>query len=514
MNKMTKLALAGVPLVLAYPVAAWVIGQQVESAIGQNYQLLNENPSVKIVERNYERGIFRSTETLTLELFPTVTQAIARQQQEAMAANPGMKLPPVPPMRVSIRSQIKHGPLPGTNGVAAAIADSELVLDGAVRQQLETVFGDNKPLEVHSEYRFDGGGTSRLSSPAFSTHWPAAQGAGNNLLNWGGLTVNIDFEKGLRRYTLQGEAPRLELKDPQGGQMTMTDMRAEGTQQRLFEDDPLLYAGKQTMTLARLVASNGKEGAPALEMKRVKFESDIPVNGDFIDIVGRLGTQSLRIADKDYGPAHYDFSLRHVHARTFATLYREFLKVSADVELQMAAQAEPARLLAPLAKPAMELLKHSPELAIDRLSFRSPHGDASVALRVKFKDLQPQDVSNPMMLLAKLDAGAEISVPEAFLNDAAGSLPGGAPAVPAPDVPGADTGAAAEAIDAEAAASAAAQARSEQMQQRLAELTAQGFVVREGGILKSKLAFSNGQMTVNGQPFNPMAAAAPPAVQQ
>ena len=97
--------------------------------------------------------------------------------------------------------------------LAAAVVDSELVLDGDQQQRLLAVFGNEKPLRVHTEYRFDGGGASTLSSPAFSTHWPAAQGAGQNTLAWDGVQIAVDFEKGMKRYTLKADAPRLDLRD-------------------------------------------------------------------------------------------------------------------------------------------------------------------------------------------------------------------------------------------------------------------------------------------------------------
>ncbi|MBI2308200.1 MAG: YdgA family protein [Rhodocyclales bacterium] len=506
MNNKTKIALAAVPLALAlaYPASAWIVGKRVEAAIAGNYRLLDENPSLKIVERDYQRGLFSATETLTIELLGNVTQAMARQQQEVMAANPGLKLPPVQPIRVTIRSRIKHGPLPALNKLAAAVVDSELLLQGELQKQVEGILGDGKPLQVHSEYRFDGGGVSTLSSPAFSTHWQAAEGAGQNTLAWGGLTMNVDFEPGMRRYSIRAEAPRLEMKQSRGGQLTFAEMRLEGTQQRLFDDDPLLYSGVQKLTVARFSAGSGEEGSEPVEARRIAYEAEIPVNGDFIDLIGRLGSESLRVGGKDYGPVHYDFSLRHVHARTAAALYREMLRVSSDVELQAAAQAEPATMFAPLAKPALALLQHGPEISIDRLSFRSPHGDAALAARMKLANVDAGDFSTPLLLLAKLDASAEISVPEALLGELAVAGTG-APAPATSGMPQAEGIVVGEAPDpAESAA-----ARAETMRQRVADLAAQGFVVREGGLLRTKLAFSKGRMTVNGRPFNPQAIGGP-----
>ncbi|MBK8525119.1 MAG: YdgA family protein [Betaproteobacteria bacterium] len=502
MNKTAKIALVAVPLALAYPAAAWVMGQQIETAIGEHYQLLAENPSAKIVSRDYQRGVFSATETVTIELFSNVTAAVARQQQEAMAANPGVKLPPVKPLQIAVRSVIRHGPLPGFSKLAAAVVDSELVLDGELQQQVAAVFGTQKPLEVHSEYRFDGGGISTVRSPGFSTHWAAGEGAGRNTLVWEGLRIDVDFAKGLKSYTLQAEAPKLTINDSKGGGMSMNDMRLQATQQRLFEDDPLLYVGEQKMTLAQLGVRPVKEADPVV-LKQVVYDVAMPVSGEYVDMIARLGAASLQVGKQEFGPANYDFSLRHLHGRTLATLYRTLVKIYGDPTLSMAAGANPAQLWAPVAKPATDLLKHAPEFRLDRLSFRSPHGDATLAARVALKDFAETDLANPMLLVAKLDAAAEIALPEALVGAMASTLPAGSRAAEA----AAENG---EGVVVPSAEELAEQ-RSEKLRQQLSLFIEQGLVQREGTQIKSKLAFSRGQMTINGKPFNPMAMGAPGA---
>jgi uncharacterized protein YdgA (DUF945 family) len=501
MNKTVKIALIAAPLVLAYPAAAWVTGKQIETAIGEHYQLLAENPSAKIVNRDYQRGIFGATETVTIELFGNFTAAMTRQQQEVMAANPGVKLPPVKPLQIRVRSEIRHGPLPGFSKLAAAVVDSELLLDGELQQQVAAVFGTQKPLEVHSEYRFDGGGVSRIRSPGFSTNWAANEGAGRNMLTWEGFQIDVDFKKGVKSYTLQAEAPKLTIRDSKGGGLVMNGMRLEAVQQRLFDDDPLLYVGEQKMTLAQLDIRPEKEG-DAVVLKQLAYDVAMPVSGDYVDLIARLGTASLQVGQQEFGPANYDFSLRHLHGRTLATLYRTLVKVYGDPTLAMAADANPAQLWAPIAKPATDLLKHAPEIRLDRLSFRSPHGDATLAARVALKDFSEADLANPMLLLAKLDASADVAVPEALVGSMANSLPAGRNRV---EEALAET---AEGVAAPSAEELAAQ-RGEQLRQQLALFIEQGLVLRDGSLIKSKLAFSQGQMTINGKPFNPMAMGAP-----
>ncbi|CAM5305641.1 DUF945 family protein [Thauera mechernichensis] len=80
-----------------------------------------------------------------------------------------------------------------------------------------------------------------------------------------------------------------------------------------------------------------------------------------------------------------------------------------------------------------------------------------------------------MMLLAKINAAAEASLPQGLVVALIG----------------------AQAQSPQEAAVVAAQ-----LQQQLDMLEAQGFIVRKGGQLSSRAALSKGQLTINGQPLD------------
>lgn len=447
---------------LAYPISAWYLGGRVQSALDEQYAQLAELPYLRVVERSYDRGLFSATETATFE-FPAPRPAAADAEQAA----------PAEPLRLTVRTQIKHGPLPGFATFAAAVADSELVLSEAARKELAAVLGERKPVELHTVYRFDGGGNGTLSSPAFAAALPDS-GNGAGRIAWDGIELGIDFGAGMKQYSLQGKAPKLEIEDDDV-HLVLTGLALEGAQQRVFDDDALLYAGTQKLSAAelRIEPKAGAADAPAASIlaQRISYDIDAPLDGDFLDIAARIGAEVVRIGDQDYGPAHYDLSLKHLHARTTAKLYRELMKAYGDPALAATGDAAGAALAA-LSGPALELLSHSPEISLDRISFSSPHGEARVAARIKLADIKPEDFSNAFALIGKVDASGEAALPFGLLA----AWQGG--------------------DDARKAA---------RFEQQLAGLTAQGYVTREGGVVKSALVFRQGQLTINGRPFNPLA---------
>jgi len=493
MNKPAKIALVVASLGLAWPAASWMLGKQIETALDTRYQQLTGLPYLKVVERKFARGVFHSTEVVSFELNGALLREIARAGADG-ADLAGLQDAPtddaVAPLRFTMRSEIAHGPLPGLATVAAAVAESELVLDDAVRKDLAGLFGDKKPLQLNTVYRFDGGGKATLSSPAFSATVPAADG-GEQRVVWQGVTISVDFAKNLQRYTVRGDAPGLEVRDA-ASHLMLSGMQLEGDQQRIFDDEPLLYAGTQKLVIGELkFTGRGETGgdgqAESVQVKQLVYDIAMPAKGEFVDITAKLGAEVVQVGDKNYGPAHYDLRFGHMHARSVAQLSRAAMNMYSEASLQLARNGESEAVLATLMDPALELLAHNPEISVDRISFRSPHGEAAVSARVRTNDLQPEDLGNPLALIGKLEVNGQMSLPERLLAEL-------------------------QAAGAESAEKAALSATV--LEGQLAGYAAQGLLLREQGFIKSTLEFKSGQLKVNGKVVNPFALAAQPKAPQ
>ena len=216
-----------------------------------------------------------------------------------------------------------------------------------------------------------------------------------------------------------------------------------------------------------------------MRVKNLTYIVDAPANGgEYLDIAARLAAASLMIDQQDYGPAHYDISMKHLHARTVAKFYRAVLQMYAD---PAALKADPGAALAAMGEPAMALLSHDPEFSIDQISFTSPQGEARLSARVRLKDAKPEDMAQPMSLLGKIDAVAELKLPAAL---------------------------AAEYFSGKAHSPEEQQAQQQAQKMFSAQvdaLAAQGYLTNTQGVLESKLAYQSGQLTISGKPFDPRA---------
>ncbi|MFZ2267200.1 MAG: YdgA family protein [Azonexus sp.] len=467
MKKPLSLALGAAIIALAYPASAWFLGSSIEATLAEQYRALDEQPYVKLVSRDFQRGLFSSTETATIELVGL--SELSSEAPEEGALPETSSTAPASPIQITVRTVIQHGPLAGFSTVAAAVADSELVLTAEQQQQVSALLGDKKPLQIHTVFSLFGGGTSTLSSPAFALDLPKKADGKTARASWSGFQMSVDFSSHMKRYTMQAEAPGLEIKDDTGGVAQFTGLHMSGNQERMFDDVPGFYSGTTTMKLDQLSFVEGGENVPEgiakqpLLLKQLSYDASIPVNGEFIDLIGKIGVETAQFQAQDYGPVHYDFSLRHLHARSTAELYKALMKWYGDpARLAAKESGSPLMGMEALREPALALLKYSPELHLDRISFKSPQGEAKISASAKLGALQPEELANPFMLLGKLDINADLALPEDIIG---GTL------------------------------------RAEQ----LAAFTEQGYVTRDGNMLHSKITFANGQVAVNGKPFNPMA---------
>ena len=444
--KKSWLALLAVPVV-AYPAAAWYLGAQVQSTLDAQYKHAQTLPYAKIVERTYARGVFKSSESVTIELFGDMMRAIHQATAGSADGVPGQAV------RIRISSQIAHGPFAG-GALAAAVVDSALVLDADTQAKAATLLGDLPPLSSHTVFDFDGSGTASVVSPAFSAQFDNPDTGKPVTIAWEGITADVDFAPNMVRYSLRGAAPKFEVKDAAGSHMVVTGMRFSGDLQRIFDDEPLLFAGSQRFAIDEMQMNMAGAQERRAALKRISYDIDMPVTGDFIDIAARMGAEVVDIGGIDYGPAHYDLSLKHLHARSIAKLYRVMLDAYSSPAM-IDPKSDPGLALAPLAQPG----------------------------------IAPAAMSNPGMIMAVLEAGANIAVPEALLLGMFKERAGAQMAAMS------KTGSVSEQD---------MQVLVAQLESQLQQLSGQGFITRENGVVKSTATLRAGQLSFNGRPFNPM----------
>ena len=130
MKKAAVLAVIALPLI-AYTGGAWYLGQRIENSHNAQAKQAEGIPNVKLVKRDYQRGLFSSTETVTIELMGDTARALQATGEET-----------IEPIRLTVRTDIRHGPWIGGTEFDAGVAQSELVLEGEALEAVRKVFGE------------------------------------------------------------------------------------------------------------------------------------------------------------------------------------------------------------------------------------------------------------------------------------------------------------------------------------------------------------------------------------
>jgi uncharacterized protein YdgA (DUF945 family) len=492
-NKVT-VAAAAVAAVIAvgYPAASWYLGKQIEATHAEIDAKIAAIPYLKLVRHDYQRGLFSADETITIEIPSSLFRMPTPQEPPAdpSAAQPEARpdappAAPLPPFRLTMRTAIQHGPLPGFKTFGAGSASTVIEFDEAIQKKIAEAFGGKPALDIQTFYNFQGGGHGTLKSPPFKIIIPSEGKASQAIFSGDGLEMNVEFTRHMQQYSMRGSAPRFELIEPSGPRIAMTGLRMESSQQRMFEDDPLLYSGSQQITLAEISVDPGQEGGPKIGLKEIKYDVQVPAAGEFVDVIARMGATTVQVGEQNYGPANYDFSLKHLHARKLMAINRSLMALYTKPEL-LQDQGQLLQAMAPMKDQLVALLLDNPVLSLDRLSFRMPEGEASVSASVKLVDVKAEDFANPLLLPAKIDASADIAFPSKLVL----TLSGG-----------------------KAQNEEEATMLGQMAQHSIDNVVQHGYATLDGGILKSRITFKTGQLLVNDKPFNPMALMAPPPQQ-
>ncbi|MCU7812202.1 MAG: YdgA family protein [Candidatus Thiodiazotropha sp. (ex Notomyrtea botanica)] len=491
MKKVASMTLIVALVAATYTASAWYLGKNVEATVNDQYSnLLESQPYIKIVARDYQRGIFESEETVTLSLFGQLPAAMSNQASPMNEES--NELP-----ALTFHSRIQHGPFPGFSTFAAAVSETELVLDDEAKAELAEVLGDKAPYSQHTVIKFDGSGTATFSSPKFDTPIPDQSGH----VAWEGIEGSMDFSPGMKSFTMRMLAPKLEILEDKGSQVNFADLVFEADQQQIFEDLPYMFSGTTRFSIGSISVAGIEDQMEPVTLKQLVYDVDLPVQGDHLDIIAKMGMENLLIGEESFGPVHFDISFKHLHARTLAEINQKLMSIYSDPSLlEGDAEALTAYFQEDLMAQAETLLTNDPEFSLDRISFANPDGEARLAAHAKLSGATLEMLANPLMLLGKLEAIGDLSLSEKMIVELLRNPPFPSEA--------SDVDLSPEEV------TARGQAAVDQFQQQVAMLSEQGYLQREGQLIKTNMAFKAGQLTVNGKPFNPGAMGGQPPMQQ
>jgi uncharacterized protein YdgA (DUF945 family) len=450
LKKHAWIAVAGsVALVALYPGLAWLMGIAIESRVGLSAERLRgQTPYLTLVEQQFHRGWYASTQDLTLEV------AAAPLAGLPQFSGPSPANPTAQGLRFTIHSVIHHGPICGLTCLGLARIDSRLVLSDDVRSAVAKLFGPADPLTIRSRLGFFGGGITTISSPAIKD---LDRGAG---FGWDGLQLTVAYSRHGDSIALRGAAPRILFTGVNGSRIELRTLALDSTIRRV---SPLLHATNMDFGVDRM-AFSGSPGNNLTTVEHVRYLVKTTTDAGFMDMAFQLSSGVIDSASLKLQAAHFDMTLGHLQMTALETLNENMQEFNRQPGGDSAAGA--TKLLAAVRGPAADLLLQRPEMHLDRINLVTNGGQIALKGAVRLSDVAAADFADgadPKAFFGKIIADLEFSIDDAALAD----LPFAA-------------------------------ARADVQLQALAN---RGFANHDKGRWLMTIHYEHGQTTVNGKPF-------------
>jgi uncharacterized protein YdgA (DUF945 family) len=492
-----KLVILVFVLVLLLGVAPWGIGKVAEARVNAGLdRLIQEAPYLSIVERKWTSGWFRSEQEVTFEVFgpwmramkPATVLADIKKAEEAAAASRATRqleaLPPeetvdvaaaddagtsdesgaatgeapaddAKPLRFTVRNEILHGPLLWPASLGFARVNTKLVMNDEIRKGLMETFGTDEPVKLSSRVGFFGDGSTRFYGDGRTVKFKGEPGE----LKYDDFEFEIGYSKNLDDVDAEGSWPKIEFSNSVTGErLLVNEMSIVGEGERVVGD---LYNSDYKFAIAgiRFIDAADQE----ISVDDIHYAVVSSVDKGFMDVGAKLGSGKIRTPALtelkfEVDEAHYDFSLRRLHAETLEKLITS-IKLAYTRPVATAADVE-AALITPFREHGIALLKYDPEFVIERIGIVTPEGEGYIKGVIHLKGVTDADFPDGSFgrLISKVEADLTLEIAQKLVE----KLPGGA------------TGA--------------------------GLAVEQGVARREGEKLVSHIEFRNKELNINGKP--------------
>ncbi|MGC9194725.1 MAG: YdgA family protein [Syntrophobacteraceae bacterium] len=437
-------------LILAYVGSSYYVGRQALKFHNQFIEQLNSSKALKATVVAYKKGLFSSQALTKLTLVDAPKRsAISFEVVDTIYHGPF----------VFLRDPHFQG---GIRPVMAVIR-TRLAPEAGLKKAFEKV-PELSSAELLTVLGIEGGVNSYLDVPSFHHTFTDKKGETTDV-KWGGLTGKINVGKKAGEAFGSCDCPLLLVSGKEG------QVRMEGMKGR-FDS----HAGIQGMGVGSSVFSIGtieaiEKGQSIFSLVSLELKAQSKVEADRIN--GSLGVNfdKLNTGKLELGPFSIALEARKLDPAVLA----RFQKLAAVLQREELNndKAAKSQMEGLLAKMGAQLLAGRPEFEIKQLELRTSKGDLSGKASLGFDGKGKNLSQNPLLLLASVDASAQLSVSQALFYFLAQNE------LRKDDASGSD------------------QAQTD-AQQLAARLLAAKYMVSDSGAFKSSAAFKNGALTING----------------
>ncbi|KTD33160.1 putative membrane protein YdgA-like protein [Legionella nautarum] len=495
MKKFTGLVIILVVLLLG---SYYGMGYLTEKQVKEDLKTVNQSNGLTVNLEGYNRGWFTSKAILNWGLhIPAHVVSSADGQSETVAAQDfQMKMP----------LTIHHGPVIFADKsvkFGLGYAHTELLLPEKFAQQFNNAFSSESTqpkldLSLFVSYLLNT--NIDASVPAFKLI--AKQG--NGQLDWLGMTSSTSLSPDMKKVSGNITVDGLRIaKGP-----IKTDMSSVTSEYNLHKTSSGLYLGDASLSFPSLVITNNDK--KIFELAQFDVHSDTNIEEGLFNSHFKSSIEKIATNDKTYGPGRLEVAIRNLDADALARINQQ------ANQLQQGPDAQRQQALLAILPELPQLFSKGAEFEVTELNFVMPQGTIEGNLMVS---LPKSATTNPFELIQKIQGNGKLKVPSVVVKELisesirqkmlaapqppqtiqqgivqqmqqqAGTAPAGSSNNATPPAT----------IDLNAVAQQASAAADKQ----IATMIQSGVLAVQGNDYVIEANLNQGQLMVNGKPFNP-----------
>lgn len=460
---MNKLAIvAAVLLALILLASPGVVGSMTETRVRARVAAIDASDTASAEVKSFDRGWFRSSAKIELRFLPdNVSQFVGP------AGNPFGTIP--------IVVEFAHGPIAVLDGVhfgwSKMVAHADPAAPGVA--ELQQTLGVPYVFEFRGRTSYIGGMSFDADAPPFELPIDEA------LLTFSGATLAGTFAA--QQLEANAQVNSVDFTSPTGifavrGLHTSVDNELRSQ---------YVMPGKATLSIEHVAISDGSRGGmPVFEAANLRVASDTTLDsaGVLLDVRIDYDLDSMRVTESEVTAATLGMAMRNLDVAAL-----EAYAVAASDAARSG--ADPSTITAALGPHIERALRAGPSLTLDPIRFRfdAEPFEGRVELSTNTARLPPAgaiDLDNPLLVLGLLNTDAEVRLSKALAQKLAmlvAQLQLGSDGSMPPDQ-----------------LEYMVEAQSGLM---LTMLVGQGVLIEDGDAYRSSLKFTDGALTLNGNPL-------------
>ncbi len=390
--------LIGILVILAVIVLGsyYGTGMLTEKALKKDVNVVNQSNGLYVEIKDYQRRWFDSTADFVWKI--TLPERVSKDSQGQ---------PKVLPSRtytLNMPLEIHHGPVIfAKDGVhfGFGYASSELTIPQELQQQIGEQFTQSSTLpQVDMSVLVNHMNRSRFSINLPEFELVSKDGEGK--FDWMGMKSHVTLTSKLDH--INGDM-KLAGVDVEKREMKAS-IRDVESEYDLYQSEGGLYLGQASLSLPSIMVQN--KDKKIFELVKLYIHSKSEVDEGLFHSFLKASLDSIYSQGKTYGPGLFKISIKNLDAEVLAKINK------LANQMQNSSEAEKQKAMFAILPELPKLLSKGPEIEISQLSFNLPDGKIEGSLELS---LPEGEMTNPFQAIQRLQGNAKLELPQEIVKE-------------------------------------------------------------------------------------------------